>query len=68
MAIQDHISHENGPKTVLWNNEKTVFPTSEDESTPNGSITARTVDWTPEEERHLVRKFVHTPNFKRSEL
>jgi hypothetical protein len=68
MAIQDHINHDNSPKTVLWNDEKTVFPTSEAESTPNGSITAQTADWTAEEERHLVRKFVSTPHFQRFDL
>jgi hypothetical protein len=68
MVTQDHIAHDNGPKTVLLTDEKTVFPASEDDSSPNGSITARTTDWTPEEERHLVRKFVYTPRFKWSHL
>ena len=69
MAVQDYISHDNSPRAVLWNDEKAVSdPTSEGESTPNGSITARTADWTAEEESYLVRKCVYIPRFKRSDL
>ncbi|KAE9376566.1 MFS transporter [Stipitochalara longipes BDJ] len=54
MGLSGDSSHQSG---VQENAEKTVFdPSSENEITPDGSITAVTVDWTPDEERRLVRK------------
>jgi hypothetical protein len=63
MAIPDDLSYENA---IRGNTEKTVFhPSSENETTPDGSIRAGTADWTHDEERRLVRKYITPIELKR---
>jgi hypothetical protein len=59
MSFRDGVSHEND---IHGTSEKVVFdPSSENEITPDGSIAAVAADWTPDEERRLVRKCANTP-------